>query len=178
MFHRWLEETETGDVDELPFMLSGDLRPRIVSFPDDCLHTDCRYLRGRLLGQPMRDAAAQAQVLITNHHLLLNALELGYAGERILPPRRLYVIDEAHHLEQIATAVYETVVSDFVVEQLLAARHPQGARGPRRTGPDCATSTRWLFGIFRTQPRQRLSRSTATWKHAQARARAWELGQG
>ena len=40
---RWLEETETGDVDELPFVLGGDLRPRVVSFPDDCLHTDCIY---------------------------------------------------------------------------------------------------------------------------------------
>jgi ATP-dependent DNA helicase DinG len=116
---RWLEETETGDVDELPFMLGGDLRPRIVSFPDDCLHTDCIYHDDDCWVNRMRDAAAEAQVLVTNHHLLLNALELGFAGQRILPPASLYVIDEAHHLEQIATSVYETVVSDFVVEQLL-----------------------------------------------------------
>jgi ATP-dependent DNA helicase DinG len=116
---RWLDETETGDVDELPFLLSGDLRPRIVSFPDDCLHTDCIYYEDDCWVNRMRDAAAEAQILVTNHHLLLNALELGFAGQRILPPASLYVIDEAHHLEQIATSVYETVVSDFVVEQLL-----------------------------------------------------------
>ncbi len=116
---RWLEETETGDVDELPFVLGGDLRPRVVSFPDDCLHTDCIYHDDDCWINRMRDAAAEAQILVTNHHLLLNALELGYAGQRILPPASLYIIDEAHHLEQIATAVYETVVSDFVVEQLL-----------------------------------------------------------
>jgi ATP-dependent DNA helicase DinG len=116
----WLAQTETGDVDDLPFMLNSELRPRLVSFPDDCLHGDCRHYDDNCWVNHMRDAAAEAQVLITNHHLLLNALELGFAGERILPPASLYVIDEAHHLEQIATAVYETVVTDYTVEQLLA----------------------------------------------------------
>jgi ATP-dependent DNA helicase DinG len=90
-----------------------------VSFPDDCLHGDCRHYDDNCWVNFMRDAAAEAQVIITNHHLLLNALELGFAGERILPPASVYVIDEAHHLEQIATAVYETVVTDYTVEQLL-----------------------------------------------------------
>ena len=116
----WLGQTTTGDIDELPFVLSSDLRPRVVSFPDDCLHSDCRFYEDDCWINQMRDAAAQAQVIITNHHLLLNALELGYAGERILPPAPLYIIDEAHHLEQIATAVYEVMVSDYTVEQLLA----------------------------------------------------------
>ncbi len=116
----WMEETESGDVDDLPFVLNSDLRPRLVSFPDDCLHGDCRHDTDDCWINFMRDAAAEAQVIITNHHLLLNALELGFAGERILPPASVYVIDEAHHLEQIATAVYETVVTDYTVEQLLA----------------------------------------------------------
>jgi ATP-dependent DNA helicase DinG len=115
----WLDGTATGDVDELPFVLSSELRPRVVSFPDDCLHGDCRFDADACWINRMRDAAAEAQVLITNHHLLLNALELGFAGERILPPASIYVVDEAHHLEQIATAVYETVVTDYTVEQLL-----------------------------------------------------------
>ena len=64
----WLDTTETGDVDDLPFMLSNDLRPRIVSFPDDCLHSDCRFSESACWINRMRDAAANAQVLITNHH--------------------------------------------------------------------------------------------------------------
>jgi ATP-dependent DNA helicase DinG len=116
----WLEETDTGDVDDLPFMLNPDLRPRIVSYPDDCLHSDCRHYDDACWVNWMRDRAAHAQILITNHHLLLNALELGFAGERILPPASVYVIDEAHQLEQTATSVYETSVSDYTVEQLLA----------------------------------------------------------
>jgi ATP-dependent DNA helicase DinG len=117
---QWLTETDTGDVDDLPFMLDGDLRPRLVSYPDDCLHADCRFYHDDCWVNHMRDKASEAQVLITNHHLLLNALELGFAGERILPPANIYVIDEAHGLEQTATAVYETTVTDHTVEQLLS----------------------------------------------------------
>ncbi|MEZ4734908.1 MAG: ATP-dependent DNA helicase [Caldilineaceae bacterium] len=116
----WLEKTATGDVDDLPFVLDSDLRPRVVSYPDDCLHQDCRFHYDGCWVNAMRDAAAEAQVLITNHHLLLNALELGWAGERILPPAAIYVIDEAHGLEQTATAVFETTVTDYTVEQLLS----------------------------------------------------------
>jgi ATP-dependent DNA helicase DinG len=116
----WLETTNTGDVDDLPFVLNPDLRPRIVSYPDDCLHNDCRFHDDQCWVNIMRDMAAEAQILITNHHLLLNALELGFAGERILPPASVYVIDEAHQLEQTATSVYETTITDYTVEQLLA----------------------------------------------------------
>lgn len=116
----WLGETDTGDVDDLPFVINPDLRPRIVSFPDDCLHNACRYYDDHCWVNMMRDRAAEAQILITNHHLLLNALELGFAGERILPPASVYVIDEAHQLEQTATSVYETSITDYTVEQLLA----------------------------------------------------------
>ena len=115
----WLDESDTGDVDDLPFVLSPDLRPRLVSYPDDCLHRDCRFYHDDCWVNRMRDQAAEAQLIVTNHHLLLNALELGFAGERILPPAAVYIIDEAHQLEQTATAVYETNVSDYTVVQLL-----------------------------------------------------------
>jgi len=116
---QWLAETETGDVDDLPFMLEGGLRNRVVSFTDDCLHQDCRHYEDNCWVNKMRDTAAEAQVLITNHHLLLNALELGWAGERILPPASVYIIDEAHQLEQTATSVFEVHITDYTLKQLL-----------------------------------------------------------
>lgn len=117
---RWLTETKTGDVDDLPFVLDSELRPRLVSYPDDCLHSDCRYFHDDCWVNKMRDRAAEVQVLITNHHLLLNALELGQMGERILPPAAIYIIDEAHQLEHTATSVFEATVTDYTVRQLLA----------------------------------------------------------
>lgn len=120
LINTWLESTQTGDVDELPVLLDGDLRPRIVSFPDDCLQSACPHWEDNCWINYMRDRAAEAQIIVTNHHLLLNALELGQAGERILPPASIYIVDEAHSLEQTATSVYETTVTDYTVEQLLA----------------------------------------------------------
>jgi ATP-dependent DNA helicase DinG len=115
----WLSTTETGDIDDLPFELESSLRSKAVSFPDDCLHRDCPYFYDACWVNLMRDAAAEAQVIITNHHMLLTALQLNQAGERLLPAAPIYVIDEAHQLEGTATAVFETEVTNYTLEQLL-----------------------------------------------------------
>ncbi len=117
---RWLGETSTGDIDDLPFVLTNELRPRVVSFPDDCIGRTCGHFEDNCFVNQMRDKARQAQVIITNHHLLLNALELGEIGYAILPEAAIYIIDEAHQLESTATSVFEVEASDYALEQLLA----------------------------------------------------------
>ena len=117
---RWLGETGTGDIDDLPFVPSNDLRTRVVSYPDDCIGRSCGHFEDNCFVNQMRDRARQAQVIITNHHLLLNALELGEIGFSILPEASIYVIDEAHQLESTATSVFEVETSDYALEQLLA----------------------------------------------------------
>jgi len=118
----WLGRTDSGDVDDLPFVLAGDLRQRVVSFPDDCLYQDCEHYADNCFVNFMRDRAAEAEVLITNHHLLLTALQLEDAGARILPGAPIYVIDEAHHLPDTATAVFEAEVTDHALMALLARK--------------------------------------------------------
>ncbi len=116
----WLDNTDSGDVDDLPFVLNSDLRPRVVSFPDDCIGRSCLHFDDNCHLNQMRDKARRAQVIITNHHLLLNALELGEMGQAILPEAAIYVIDEAHQLENTATSVFEEETSNYALEQLLA----------------------------------------------------------
>ncbi len=116
----WIQETDTGDVDDLPFELAADLRPRVVSYPDDCLHRDCRFYHDGCFVVEMRRRAAQAQVIVTNHHLLLNALALGEAGQVLLPPASIYIVDEAHHLESTATGVFQVTVTSASLDQLLS----------------------------------------------------------
>ena len=115
----WVDDTKTGDVDDLPFVLTSDLRPRMVSYPDDCIGRNCAHFEDNCFVNQMRDKARQAQVIITNHHLLLNALELGEIGHAILPEAAIYVIDEAHQLENTATSVFEVETSDYALELLL-----------------------------------------------------------
>ena len=117
---KWLAGTDNGDVDDLPFVLKSDLKPRVVSFPDDCIGRSCLHFDDNCFVNQMRDKARRAQVIITNHHLLLNALELGEMGQAILPEAPIYVIDEAHQLENTATSVFEEETSNFALEQLLA----------------------------------------------------------
>ncbi|MDE0199851.1 MAG: hypothetical protein OXK78_16715 [Caldilineaceae bacterium] len=117
---RWLDDTDSGDVDDLPFVLKSDLRPRVVSFPDDCIGRSCLHFDDNCFVNQMRAKARNAQVIITNHHLLLNALELGEMGQAILPEAAIYVIDEAHQLENTATSVFEEETSNYALEQLLS----------------------------------------------------------
>ena len=116
----WLKTSDSGDVESLPFVLKPDLRPRVVSFGDDCLHQACAYAADDCFVNKMRDSAISAEILITNHHLLLTALQLGQQGEGILPPASVYIVDEAHHLIDTATAVFEAEVSDHALEALLS----------------------------------------------------------
>ena len=115
----WLASTDSGDIDDLPFVVKNDLRTRIVSFPDDCIGRSCLHFNDNCFVNQMRDKARQAQVIITNHHLLLNALELGEMGQAILPEAAVYVIDEAHQLENTATSVFEVETSNYALVQLL-----------------------------------------------------------
>ena len=99
----WATATATGDLNEIPFPAP---RPALekVAAGDDCLgqhcqcYTDCWYYRAR-------ERWRQADVLVTNHALLLTDLTLPLGllegdGDRPL----LLVCDEAHQLESYAVA--------------------------------------------------------------------------
>ena len=139
-----------------PFVLGGDLRPRVVSFPDDCLHGDCRHDEDNCWVNFMRDAAAEAQVIITNHHLLLNALELGFAGERILPPASVYVdrrgaspgADRHGRLRDGRHRLYGGTAAD--------PDHAQGACAGRGDRAAALSQHAGLSGSLEPEPRQRV----------------------
>lgn len=99
----WATATATGDLNGIPFPAP---RPALekVAAGDDCLglhcqfYADCWYYRAR-------ERWRQADVLVTNHALLLTDLTrplglLEGAGDRPL----LLVCDEAHQLESYAVA--------------------------------------------------------------------------
>ena len=98
----WLGDTETGDRSELSLgwdvpafnRLSAEGCPPNTSgggFP--CQGPPCFMLKARA-------DAHQADVLIVNHALLMSDMT---AENNILPPHDVLVIDEAHHLRDVAT---------------------------------------------------------------------------
>ncbi|MDO4435724.1 MAG: ATP-dependent DNA helicase [Cardiobacteriaceae bacterium] len=75
----------------------------ITSTRDNCLGRDCPLYEECYL-QQARQRAKEADIVVVNHHLLMADLALKQRGfADILPDVGLFIIDEAHHLPDIAT---------------------------------------------------------------------------
>jgi ATP-dependent DNA helicase DinG len=114
----WVRHSESGDLEELPFVLDADLRAHITCPPEECLHRDCLYY-DRCFVMKVRQEAAEARVVITNHHLLISDLRLRSIGGVSLPDSEVLICDEAHQIESVASSIFETTVTDYAVPALL-----------------------------------------------------------
>lgn len=95
----WLTETERGDDEELHFGSKGSSFWHTVSSDtDSCLNRACPWFK-KCFYHRARHEAGSAQVVITNHSLVLTDIK---ADNRLLPSYRHLVIDEAHHFEEVA----------------------------------------------------------------------------
>ncbi|WP_202079967.1 ATP-dependent DNA helicase DinG [Caldalkalibacillus salinus] len=95
----WLTETETGDVEELNLSSGGkDFWESVKSEGHNCFQKDCPWYK-RCFYYKARERAQQADLVITNHALLLTDQVYGQG----LPAYRYALIDEAHHFHHVAT---------------------------------------------------------------------------
>ena len=74
--------------------------------PDLCTRLKCPHFDACFLFQARR-RAAEADVVVVNHHLLAADLSVRQASENwedaaVLPPYQRLILDEAHHLEDVA----------------------------------------------------------------------------
>ncbi|MBN1936907.1 MAG: ATP-dependent DNA helicase [Anaerolineae bacterium] len=118
---RWVRSTDSGDLEELPIVLDGDTLANMTCPAEECLHRECLYY-DRCFVMKVRQAAAEAQVVITNHHLLISDLRLRAIGGVSLPDSEVLICDEAHQIEAVATSIFETTVTDYLVPALLLRR--------------------------------------------------------
>lgn len=96
----WMHSTATGDRTELS-MKPDEWRvwDSVAATSDSCAGAACRFYSACFVNRARR-SAEQADVIITNHSLLLSDLK---TENRLLPSYGALVIDEAHHLEDVAT---------------------------------------------------------------------------
>ncbi|MCP4870987.1 MAG: helicase [Proteobacteria bacterium] len=100
----WARITREGDLDDLPFVPDRDLWELVQSSTEHTLRVRCPHYDECFYYQSRR-RAAKAHLLLANHHLLLADLSLrkdGVAGG-LLPKYEHVVLDEAHHIEDVAT---------------------------------------------------------------------------
>ncbi len=86
-----------GDRDQWPEQIEDNVWARVSTDHAQCTGRRCPHVRSCSFFKA-RDALADADVIVTNHDLVLADLALG--GGAILPPPEdtLYVFDEGHHL--------------------------------------------------------------------------------
>jgi len=95
----WLAQTETGDDEELNLGgRGGDFWETVSSDSDSCLGRACPWFRKCYYHRAKHEAGI-ADVVITNHSKLFTDVK---AGHQLLPAYEHLVIDEAHHLEEVA----------------------------------------------------------------------------
>ncbi len=107
-----------GDFETLDFPLSADIRSKVSTDSDQCAWSKCSFFADCYV-RKMRAKAAQSQVIVVNHTLLL--LDAAMDGF-LLPERDVIVLDEAHHLEEEATRSFTITISSNSVVTLLAQR--------------------------------------------------------
>ena len=113
----WLTHTETGDkaeVEDLPEDLS--FWPDIAATTENCIGAECPRFNDCFVVR-MRQRAAEADVVIVNHHLLCAdaAVRQSTFGE-VIPDCRFAIVDEAHQLEDVATQYFGLSLSNYRVD--------------------------------------------------------------
>ncbi|MGB3209660.1 MAG: ATP-dependent DNA helicase [Desulforhopalus sp.] len=117
----WVKETSTGDRAELDWLSKkSGLWSRISSQSKHCLGGDCPEGASCFINQ-LRKKAGSSRLLIVNHHLFFSdlALRKGGFGE-LLPRYESVIFDEAHHLENVATAFFGKSFSQYQLIDLLS----------------------------------------------------------
>ena len=120
----WGETTATGDRADLSFYPDEQLWSRVCSESEACLGLRCSHREGCFVLRSRRDAA-DAQIVVANHHLLFADLAArmngaGYEATAVLPAFRALILDEAHAVESSATAFFSSELTRFSVNKRLS----------------------------------------------------------
>jgi ATP-dependent DNA helicase DinG len=125
----WSASTTNGCRDDLGFIPRDEVWEELCCEGDQCARTKCRQY-SRCYYYSSRRNAASADILVVNHALLMADLSLrqqtGQNSTAILPPFQRLIIDEAHHLEDVATGSLSSRVTRQGLLKLLGKlQHPR-----------------------------------------------------
>jgi len=126
----WARRTTDGSLADLTDQPSDDVWDEISAEADLCTRLDCPHF-DRCFVFAARRRAAEADIVVVNHHLLASDLAVRRAQENwqeaaVLPPYRRLILDEAHHLEDAAAEHLGARVSARGVVRLLGRLERNG----------------------------------------------------
>ncbi len=120
---QWANATTDGSRSQISFPLLPSVWNQVCVDADSCTKMQCPHFR-RCFFFKARKEVEDAQLLIVNHHLLLYDLQNKEKADRaqehnILPTYKRLIIDEAHHLEEVALDVLAERVDRLDLLRLL-----------------------------------------------------------
>lgn len=116
----WLRTTDTGDRAELAGLPEDAAEWQdVAAVAETCLGRECSRFDECFVTR-MRRRAAEADLVIVNHHLLCAdaAVRQGSYGA-VIPDCPHAVLDEAHQIEEVATQYFGIVVSNYRLDELV-----------------------------------------------------------
>ncbi len=119
----WAARTADGSLADLGDEPSEEVWDAVAAESDLCTRLRCPYFERCFVFRARRHAA-EADVVVVNHHLLASDLAVRMASDNwieaaVLPPYRRLVLDEAHHVEDVAAHHLGSQVSRVGVQRLL-----------------------------------------------------------
>ncbi len=124
VLQNWLSSTSDGSRSDMPIVPSRNVWDQIGAEPDTCNWRKCSHFQQCHFAKA-RSKAAEAQIIVVNHHLLFadlskRAAEGNYTGTAVLPLYQHLIIDEAHNIEDVATDYFAKHVSRYEAARLMA----------------------------------------------------------
>ena len=128
----WAGRTPDGTLSDLPVQPTGEVWDEVSAEPDLCMRMKCEHFDRCFLFRARR-RAAEADIVVVNHHLLAADLAVrkeqdNWSEAAVLPPYRRLILDEAHHLEDVAASHLGVQVSSRSVRRLMG-RFERNGRG-------------------------------------------------
>jgi ATP-dependent DNA helicase DinG len=128
----WAEHTNDGSLADLPDVPAPEVWDEVCAEADLCTRQECpHYDRCFVINAHVR--AASADVVVVNHHLLAADLAVrrvqdNWLEKAVLPFYKRLIIDEAHHLEDVAARHLGAQVTSRGLARLLS-RLERGGKG-------------------------------------------------
>lgn len=128
----WASRTSDGTLADLPVQPTPEVWDEVAAESDICTRLRCPHFDRCFLFRARR-RAAEADVVVVNHHLLTADLAIRQASDNwqdaaVLPPYQRLILDEAHHLEDVSAAHLGLQVTSRGVRRMLA-RFERNGRG-------------------------------------------------
>jgi ATP-dependent DNA helicase DinG len=128
--YEWSAVTSQGDISELATISEDSaVWSYVTSTAENCLNQDCEFYQACHV-MKARQQALTADIVIVNHHLFFADLALQEEGfGELLPGTDVVIFDEAHHLPDVASYFFSTVLSSRQLTELAHDCEAESAAG-------------------------------------------------